>query len=48
MSAPPAMARRQAIAMFAVFAFAYFFSTLIFATAATLVTEFALNAPDLR
>ena len=47
MSAPPAMARRHATAVFAVFAFAYFFSPLIFATAATQVTEFALNARDL-
>lgn len=51
MSAPPAMARRQAIAVFAVFAFAYFFSTLIRAITATLaptlVNEFTLNARDL-
>ncbi|OYU46294.1 MAG: MFS transporter [Burkholderiales bacterium PBB4] len=45
------MATRQAIAVFAVFAFAYFFSTLIRAITATLaptlVAEFALNARDL-
>ncbi|OYT91598.1 MAG: MFS transporter [Burkholderiales bacterium PBB3] len=51
MSTSTAMASRQAIAVFAVFAFAYFFSTLIRAITATLaptlVTEFALNARDL-
>ena len=51
MTTPTAMAPRQAIAVFAVFAFAYFFSTLIRAITATLaptlVTEFALNARDL-
>ena len=45
------MAPRKAVAVFAVFAFAYFFSTLIRAITATLaptlVTEFALNARDL-
>ena len=51
MNTPSPMAPRQAIALFAVFAFAYFFSTLIRAITATLaptlVTEFALNARDL-
>lgn len=51
MNTPSTMAPRQAIAVFAVFAFAYFFSTLIRAITATLaptlVTEFALNARDL-
>ena len=51
MSTPSAMAPRQAIAVFTVFAFAYFFSTLIRAITATLaptlVNEFALNARDL-
>ncbi len=45
------MDRRQAIAVFAVFAFAYYFSTLIRAITATLaptlVAEFTLNARDL-
>ena len=51
MSAPPTMARQQAIAVFAAFAFAYIFSTLIRAITATLaptlVAEFAMNARDL-
>lgn len=51
MNTPPTMAARQAIAVFTVFAFAYFFSTLIRAITATLaptlVAEFALNARDL-
>ena len=51
MSAPSAMAPRKAIAVFAVFAFAYFFSTLIRAITATLaptlVPEFGLSARDL-
>jgi len=45
------LSRRQAIAVFLVFAFAYFISTLIRAITATLaptlVAEFALNAGDL-
>lgn len=51
MSTARNMAPRQAVAVFAVFAFAYFFSTLIRAITATLaptlVTEFTLNARDL-
>jgi MFS family permease len=45
------MTARKAVAVFAVFAFAYFLSTLIRAITATLaptlVAEFALNARDL-
>ena len=51
MSTAKVLAPRQAIALFAVFAFAYFFSTLIRAITATLapslVGEFALGARDL-
>ena len=51
MNSTTTMAPRQAIAVFSVFAFAYFFSTLIRAITATLaptlVVEFALNARDL-
>jgi predicted MFS family arabinose efflux permease len=51
MSAPHAMSTRQRVVVFAVFAFAYFFSTLIRAITATLapslVTEFALSSRDL-
>jgi MFS family permease len=51
MSQRGAMGRRQAVAVFAVFAFAYFLSTLIRAVTATLaptlVSEFSLQARDL-
>ncbi len=50
-SRPYAMGPRQVVAFFAVFAFAYFFSTLIRAVTATLaptlVAEFSLHARDL-